>query len=124
MTKEPLSEISTNTNQSLHCMAAHLHRYGSELRSLSDILIDLKSYNRDLHDEFVVHGVRDVEALGNIMATLEQAGSYLAAIRSFRDELQQKIDNVLALVSSYRMRPDAIVTNKPNVTSLSITPKP
>ena len=105
-------------------MAAHLHRYGSELRSLSDILIDLQSYNRDLHDEFVLHGVRDVEALGSIITALEQAASYLTAICSFRDELQQKIDNVLALVSCFPMRPNAIMADTPNVSSLSIIPKP
>jgi hypothetical protein len=81
-------------------MAAHLHRYGSELRSLSDILQDIKSYNSRLHNEFVARGVREASALGCIMTTLDQASSYLAAICSFRDELQQKIDNVLALVSS------------------------
>jgi hypothetical protein len=100
LTNEDLPRVNADTNQSLHCMAAHLHRYGSELRSLSDILQDIKSYNSHLHDEFAARGVRQAGALGCIMTALDQASSYLAAICLFRDELQQKIDNVLALVSS------------------------
>jgi hypothetical protein len=80
-------------------MAAHLHRYGSELHSLSDILQDIKSYNSRFHETFVEHGTRAASALGCVLTTLDQDASHLSAIRIFRGELQQKINNVLALVS-------------------------
>ena len=79
-------------------MAAPLHRYGSELHSLSDILEDIKFYNSCFHEKFVERRIREAGALGCITTTLGQVASYLSAIRTFRDELQQKINNVLALV--------------------------
>ena len=96
---EDLHRTNAEINQSLHCMAAHLHRYGSELRSLSEIIHAIKSYNEDFHGVFVAHGVRGADALGRTMKTLDKVASHVSAISTFRDELQQKIDNVLALVS-------------------------
>ncbi|PMD22291.1 hypothetical protein NA56DRAFT_98631 [Hyaloscypha hepaticicola] len=98
LTNEDLVQINAETNQSLHCMAAHLHRYGSELHSLSDILEDIKFYNSCFHEKFVERRIREAGALGCITTTLGQVASYLSAIRTFRDELQQKINNVLALL--------------------------
>jgi hypothetical protein len=95
---EDLSSINAHTNQSLHCMAAHLHRYGSELQSFCDVVQDIKLYNSWLHDEFVACGIRHDNSFGSIATTLDQIASYLSAISGFRDELQQKIDNILALV--------------------------
>lgn len=81
-------------------MAAHLHRYGSELRSLSEILDHCRAYNSHFHEGFVRLGVRAAaDDLGWILTTLDRAASCLSAISTFRDELQRKIDNVLALVS-------------------------
>jgi hypothetical protein len=47
----------------------------------------------------VVCGIRHDNSFGSITTTLDQITSHLSAISSFRDELQQKIANVLALVS-------------------------
>jgi hypothetical protein len=82
-------------------MAAHLHRYGSELSLTSDIVQDLKKYNTDYHQTFVDNGLRPhhpTEGLEAIIRGIDQISSQLSAIRAFRDELQLKTTNVLALV--------------------------
>ena len=81
-------------------MAAHLHRYDSELRSLSEILEHCRTYNSCFHKDFVRLRVRAAaDDLGWMLTALDRAASYLSVISTFRDELQRKIDNVLALVS-------------------------
>lgn len=80
-------------------MAAHLHRYGSELTLLSDIIQDVKRYNDEFHDELVRLGMRDKNALEDFMRGLDHASSQVSGISNFRDEMQQKIDNILALVT-------------------------
>jgi hypothetical protein len=81
-------------------MAAHIHRYGSELRSLSEILEHCRAYNSHFHESFVRLRVRTAaEDLGWILTALDRTASYLSVISTFRDELQRNIDNVLALVS-------------------------
>jgi hypothetical protein len=94
-------QINSETNRCLHCMAAHLHRYGSELSLTSDIVQDLKKYNTDYHQTFVDNGLRPhhpTEGLEAIIRGIDQISSQLSAIRAFRDELQLKTTNVLALV--------------------------
>ena len=98
MTSKELPSINARTNQSLHCMAAHLHRYRSELRSLAHIVEDIRSYNSHLHNDFVDRGMRESSSLESIIAAIDQITSHVSGISTFRDELQQKIDNVLALV--------------------------
>jgi hypothetical protein len=85
-------------------MAAHLHRYGSELCSLSDILQEMRSYNTQLDGVFVARGFREAGGLGRIMTAFDHATSHMAVIGTFRKELQQKIDNVLALVGPFRIQ--------------------
>ncbi|KAF2466885.1 uncharacterized protein BDR25DRAFT_327593 [Lindgomyces ingoldianus] len=97
-TNEDLHRTNAEINQSLHCMAAHLHRYGSELRSLSEIISDIKSYNEAFDAVFIAHGVRSADTLIRAVKELDQAASHAAAISTFRDELQHKIDNILALL--------------------------
>jgi hypothetical protein len=79
-------------------MAAHLHRYASELQSLSEVVQDINLYNSRLHSEFVASGIRQDNSFGSITTILDQIASYLSAISGFRNELQLKIDNILALV--------------------------
>ena len=80
-------------------MAAHLHRYGSELRSLSEILDDVKWYNKEFHNKLVENAVRSSDHIEHFMRGLEETHTKLSAISRFRDELQLKIENVLNLVS-------------------------
>ncbi|KAF2678699.1 hypothetical protein K458DRAFT_348121 [Lentithecium fluviatile CBS 122367] len=99
VTNGDLLRPNAETNQSLHCMAAHLHRYGSELRSLSEIMEHCRAYNKDFHEDFVRLRVRmGIDELGWILTAFDRAASYLSVISAFRDELQRKIDNVLALL--------------------------
>ena len=92
------STLNSETSRALHCMTAHLHRYGSELVLLSDIVQDIKRYNTEFHDKFVKYGIRPIKALDHISRSLDQISSHLSSISQFRKELQLKTDNVLSLV--------------------------
>ncbi|KAK4197912.1 hypothetical protein QBC40DRAFT_284633 [Triangularia verruculosa] len=99
LTDGGLLRVNAETNQSLHCMAAHLHRYGSELSSLSEILTSCRDYNRRFHQKFALLGIRKTpDDLSNILNALNVAASHLSVISIFRDELERKISNVLALL--------------------------
>jgi hypothetical protein len=78
-------------------MAAHLHRYGSELGWFEDIVSDLSVY----HNEFfsVYHGQTE-EAGQRLSAGFVHIAAQLKAVNTFRQELQHKTQNILALVSS------------------------
>jgi hypothetical protein len=80
-----------------------LHRYGSELTQLSEIVQDFKWYNSDFNDEFVRLGLRHKDALEGLLRGLNHINTQVSSISKFRDELEQKIDNVLAMV---RYKPD------------------
>ncbi|KIX09412.1 uncharacterized protein Z518_00492 [Rhinocladiella mackenziei CBS 650.93] len=98
LSSEELSQFNTDTNRSLHCMAAHLHRYGSELTQLSEIVQDFKWYNNDFHDEFVRLGLREKDALEGFLRGLDHVNTQVCSTSKFRDELEQKINNVLAVL--------------------------
>ena len=80
-------------------MTAHLQRYGSELALLADVVQDIKKYNTSFHDKFVDSGLRSATSFDLVSRSLEQITTQLSSITSFRDELQLKTDNVMALVS-------------------------
>jgi hypothetical protein len=80
-------------------MAAHLYRYGSELASLSETVQDIKQYHTDLHQRYVERGIRTADAFESLIRGLAQITTQLSSIVRFRDELQLKTANVLALVS-------------------------
>ncbi|RMJ08928.1 hypothetical protein CDV36_011464 [Fusarium kuroshium] len=60
-------------------MAAHLHRYKTELQRVDLVLSDLRKYHRELQK-------------------IEQLASQLAATSSFSDEMERKVQNILALL--------------------------
>ncbi|KAF6817729.1 hypothetical protein CPLU01_13504 [Colletotrichum plurivorum] len=85
---------SKDINTSLHTMAAHLHRYKSELHRVDSILRELQSAKFSTGDE-----------VGNAESNMPQDSlkidhlmSQLNAIRSFSDELERKVQNILALL--------------------------
>jgi hypothetical protein len=79
-------------------MAAHLHRYGSELALIQEIFQDIKSFQDEFHK--TEHcGLRNPGRSEALSQGFGQLTSQLASISRFRDELQLKTDNVLALVS-------------------------
>ncbi|KAF6828946.1 hypothetical protein CMUS01_08378 [Colletotrichum musicola] len=85
---------SKDINTSLHTMAAHLHRYKSELHRVESILRELQSAKFSTGDK-----------VGNAESNMPQDSlkidhlmSQLNAIRSFSDELERKVQNILALL--------------------------
>lgn len=87
-------DLNTQISRALHTMAAHLHRYGSELGWFEDIVSDISAH----HEKFF----QDVgnEAAGQRLSVgLVQIASQLKSVNTFRQELQHKTQNILALVS-------------------------
>lgn len=109
--------ISTSKvlNASLHTMAAHLHRYKTELQRVDLVLSDLRKHRRDMtyrpkprprdREEYgkqVDEKEDDEEEFPPIdreLQKIEQLASQLAATSSFADEMERKVQNILALVS-------------------------
>jgi len=92
------STLNSETSRALHCMTAHLYRYGSELALLSEIVQDIKGYNTGSHSQLVKYGVRSSESLEFITRSMDQISAHLSSISHFRTELQLKADNILSLV--------------------------
>lgn len=84
-------------NRALHAMAAHLHRYTSELKSIDDtIALIIKTHG------LIVKGAAKIpnEAFEGVESNLIQIASQVKAIKDFVVELEKKIQTSLALVSS------------------------
>lgn len=91
-------------------MAAHLHRYKTELQRIDLVLSDLRKYRAEMtykpkpkSRDREEHGKQedDEEAFPPIdreLLKIEQLASQLAAISSFSDEMESKVQNILALV--------------------------
>ena len=82
-------------------MAAHLHRYGSELGWFEDIVADLSVH----HDRFFETQPGQTDETGTragqrLSIGLVHIAAQLKAVNTFRQELQHKTQNILALVSS------------------------
>jgi hypothetical protein len=107
MEKTNSTDLNLNTviNKALHIMAAHLHRYSSELERLENILRELLSWHESLSNLIELNG-RDEALETHIQAwrcaklAYEQILSQLRAIRAFGKEIGRKIENILALVSA------------------------
>jgi len=76
-------------SKALHAMAAHVHRYGTELDSLKDTSSELaRVLATDANDSASLMGI-------------EQVKSQLKATNAFVREQEKKIQNILALVRRY-----------------------
>ncbi|KAH7157288.1 hypothetical protein B0J13DRAFT_167676 [Dactylonectria estremocensis] len=94
-----LLQLNAKTNRSLHCIAAHLQRYDSELQLFSKILEQAKSYNLTCHRYFLrLLARRSEQDLDWVLTALGRVESMLTALRTFREELQQKATNVMGLL--------------------------
>ncbi|TAQ87716.1 hypothetical protein B7494_g3948 [Chlorociboria aeruginascens] len=88
----------------LHIMAAHLHRYKTELQRTEFILSDLLTHRPDMMTSNGPSGGDD--ALGSSISLsidrerekLEQLASKLKVISSFSNEIERKLQNILALL--------------------------
>ena len=92
----------------LHTMAAHLHRYKTELNRIGLILSDLRTHRQDMthiptykEDEPVFADASPT--VDHEAQRIEQLASFLTAISNFCDELEKKVQNILALVSWIQM---------------------
>lgn len=84
-------------NKGLHSIAAHLHRYQSELQSLEGIVTDLSSH----HDYMECSEGSEGDSGGSENGTrgFSQVLSQIEACHDFATELEKKAQNILALVS-------------------------
>ena len=78
-------------------MAAHLHRYKSELHRVECILSEL---NSPKFETFDIVGEDTYRRVGEHQDSLklEQLMTQLSAIMSFSNELERKVQNILTLV--------------------------
>lgn len=120
----------TDINRALHSIAAHLHRYSSELRSLQGTVAGLAAHFTSIHDAEVravalqvaaaaqpddpAKGKAALFAAGaglaaegtefeNVARAFEQVQSQIDATVEFAQELEKKTENILALVSGRRV---------------------
>lgn len=101
-------DFNQTLNKTLHTMAAHLHRYGSELGTIADIVDHVE---KRFEETTVLASSSEDDALndtGDIIprrgrqrtrSPIDQVRSQLKDIDTFRQELERKTQNILALVS-------------------------
>jgi len=78
-------------------MAAHLHRYTSELKSIDDTIALITKH----HGSIMRGGAKNPgEAFERVKSGLIQITSQVKAVKDFEVELEKKIQTSLALVSS------------------------
>ncbi|KAK1999885.1 hypothetical protein LX36DRAFT_459217 [Colletotrichum falcatum] len=85
---------SKDISTSLHTMAAHLHRYKSELYRVETILCELQSAKFSILDQ---SGKPNANKPQDSLR-IDHLTSQLNAIKSFTDELERKVQNILALL--------------------------
>lgn len=81
-------------NRALHAMSAHLYRYGSELSSVEDTIVDILLRLKSI----LGAAENDTSPVAKIELSLEEAKGQLKAAETLRLELERKIQNILALV--------------------------
>lgn len=89
--------VMTKLNRELHSIAAHLHRYLSELRSLREIVVDLLVHYKSIHAPEIERG--NLEDFEQASSGFRQVLSQIEASQDFATELEKKTQNILALVS-------------------------
>ena len=83
-----------NISKELHTMAAHLHRYTSELASIEDTIAAISKHHT------VPKGDESQSTAGRVVDGIQQIFSQLKAVQNFRCELDKKAQNALALVTT------------------------
>ena len=96
-------DFNNNLNKTLHTMTAHLHRYGSELGRLADIVDHVGQEAAELYD-YTGNGSREGALRARLrqrtVLAMAQIRSQLQDVNVFRQELEHKTQNILALVCS------------------------
>jgi hypothetical protein len=85
-----------NINPALHSIAAHLHRYLSELKSLRCIAANLLSHYKCVQTDKPTEG--DPIKYDDASRSISQLLSHIEATEDFANELEKKTQNILALV--------------------------
>jgi hypothetical protein len=83
------SALHSTINRALHAMASHLHRFRSELDWLEDTIAWIRENMGTFHA---------TEEAG--LASLGYVATHLKSSNCFAMEVEKKIQNILALVSS------------------------
>ena len=109
MEEEP--SLNSETNRSLHCMTAHLHRYGSELALLTETVQEIAKVHSHFHRMFEAQGLTDNNSYEAFCQAIGLITTHLSSISRFRNELQLKTDNVLALVGFQNELRDGRILN-------------
>ncbi|KAL7627065.1 hypothetical protein AAE478_003841 [Parahypoxylon ruwenzoriense] len=98
------TSTSKSLNTALHIMAAHLYRYKTELQRIDLILSDLLSHRGDMTSKTAWECGESSNSNGSLppidreRERIEQLVSKLKAISSFSDEMERKVNNILALL--------------------------
>jgi len=93
-----MSVIYQDMNKALHAMAAHLHRYASELSSISSTVSHISMHHAYVYSKRSLTSRNETE-FDKLEQNLNQILSQLQAVQNFEGELEKKIQNILALVS-------------------------
>lgn len=101
-TNQATPAFNNEINKALHCMVAHLHRYGSELESLDDALNHIQKQHTDFFatEPARINGVPAYLPSERVALCLEQIKSQVQSAKVLRRELESKVGNILNLVSS------------------------
>ncbi|KAJ4117534.1 hypothetical protein NW768_010897 [Fusarium equiseti] len=93
-------DTSKGLNVALHTMAAHLHRYKTELNRIGLILSDLRTHRQDMTCTPAPDGIDQAfsPTVDREAQRIEQLASLLTAISTFSDEMEKKVQNILALL--------------------------
>ncbi|KAJ4208275.1 hypothetical protein NW759_013712 [Fusarium solani] len=94
-------------------MAAHLYRYKSELQRIEMVLSDLRKYRKEMtykpkpkrrdgedrkQEDEKEEDEEDFPPIDRELQKIEQLASQLTAISSVSDEMEKKVQNILALL--------------------------
>lgn len=94
----PSTAFYTRVNRALHTVAAHLHRYCSELISLEESVLSLRCHQHSLAE--CIEGLQGFKG-DRINRGLEQVLSQIKASANLAAELEKKSTNILALVTLF-----------------------
>ena len=113
-TPDAIKPSHEDINRALHAIAAHLHRYTSELTSIEDTTNAIVKTHRLVFS--VAESHRSDTAFQRVEDGFNQAASHLTAAKAFELELEKKIENILALVGaqmadSLRFRADNAISS-------------
>lgn len=88
-------EHENGISRLLHTIAAHLHRYSSELAHLEDVLSGMSTQCKDFNTN--PNKANEVD-LDKTLKNLRQLTSHLRQAKGFVAEMDRKAQNILALV--------------------------